>query len=100
MREAHDPRRQALLMAVNLADLGAPDMHAIAMAHRVIGGDLEADELVAWVLLALDERRLADEVVALRLERHGKADAGLEGIGLVGEFVVGEDETSFDTQHI
>src|ERR1044071_5812715 len=134
MREARDAGGQALLMAVELADLdrgadrgmgdvdprqgyilleqgraraarhhadlGASDMDAIAMADRIIGVDVEADELVARMFLALEEGRFADEVVALRLEWDGEGDAGLERIGLIGEFIVSEDKAGLDAQHV
>src|SRR5947208_5016949 len=99
MSEAYDARRQALLMAVELADLdfradlgmadidsrqrdilleerrsrpaghntdlGAPDMNAIAVAYRLIGIDIESDELVARMFFPFDQRRLADEIISL-----------------------------------
>src|SRR5262245_61338092 len=134
MRKAHDAAWQALLMAVELADLdfcadcrmsdinaserdvfleerradatrhhadlGAPDMHTVAVADSVISVNVEADELVARMLLALDERCLADEVVVFGLERHGEADTGLEWIGLICEFIMEEDEARFDAHHV
>src|SRR5438552_3579770 len=134
MSKPYDARRQALLMAVELADfdlradlgmadidsrqcdilleerrsrpaghntdLGATDMNAIAVAYRLIGIDIESDELVARMFFPFDQRRLADEIIALRLERHGEADAGFERIGLIGEFIIGEDQSGLDAQHV
>ena len=48
---------------------------------------------------ALDERRLAEEVV-LRVEVDREADAGLEGVDLVVELVAREDQPGLDAQHV
>ena len=86
--------------AGNGADLGAANMHAIAVADRVIGIDLETDELAARVFLARDQRLLADEVVRLRLQWHREANASFERIGLRCEFIIGKDQARFDAHHV
>ena len=81
------------------ADLGAADMDAIALPRRLIAVELEADELIAGMLLAAEHRLAADELL-ITLESDGEADARLEGIDLVGELIAGEDEPRLDPQHI
>src|SRR6187551_1680587 len=56
------------------ANLCLANMNAVAMANCVIGIDLNADKLAARVFLALDQRLLANEVVAFRFQWHGKTD--------------------------
>ncbi len=126
VREAHDARRQALLLAVELADfdlaaglivsdidpgerdrlpqdgraggarndadLGAADMHAIAMADRLVAFHLEADKFLVRMFFAPDESLAPDEILVFR-QRHGEADPRFERIGLIAKFVTGEDET-------
>ena len=70
------------------------------MPDRLAGVDLEPDQLPLRACLPADQRIAADEIVVLRLERHGKADAGLERVGLVAELVIGEDQPRFDAQHV
>ena len=81
-------------------DLRPADMHRIAMTDSLIGVDIEPDQLVARVFLALDQRLAADEILGLRFQRHGKADAGLERIGLVREIIVGKDQPRLDAHHV
>ena len=52
-----------------LADLGAADMHAIAMADRHVGVDVEADEFAQRIVLAPDQRFAADESSVLVFSR-------------------------------
>ncbi len=75
-------------------------MHAIAAPHALVAVDLEPDELVAGVLFALGQRCPADEVLVLGLQGNREADAGLEGIRLVGELMVEEDQARLDAQHV
>ncbi len=82
------------------AHLRAADMHAIAVADRLVGIDLQPDKLPPRVGLTIGQRRAADEVVVLRLQRDGETDTGLERIGLVGELVVGEDQPGLDSEHV
>ena len=79
---------------------GASDMHAVAMADIDIGVDVEPDQFARRVFLAADQRLAADEIVGLGLQRHGEADASLERIGLVGEFIAGEDQPGLDAHHV
>src|SRR5919106_6057623 len=122
--EADDGRRQALLVAVQLADLdlgpgrgvlhrkagerdvlaqdrragraghaadlGAADVHAVAGRRRLVPRPLETDEAALRVRLTSEERLAADEVLLVP-ERDREADAGLERIRLIVEFVAGED---------
>ena len=62
--------------------------------------DLQPDQLSRRMFLAADQRRAADEIVLLGLQRHGEADAGLERIGLVGKFRAGEDQPRLDAHHV
>ena len=78
----------------------AADEHAIAVACDLVARKFEADEGALRVGLALDQRRLAAEIVLLRLERHREADSGLEGIGLIVELVAGKDQARLDPQHV
>src|SRR3954447_25772710 len=73
-------------------------MDAIAVPHALVGIDLQADELVARMRLALDKRRLAYELVALCRDR--EPDPGFERIGLIRKFVASEDEPRFDAEHV
>ncbi len=82
------------------ADLRAADVHAIAVAGDLVAGELEADERALRVRLALDQRLLADEVVAVLVQRDGEPDAGLERVDLVVELIVGEDQRRLDPQHV
>src|SRR5262245_14989052 len=59
------------------ADLRPPDMDAVAMTDRIIGGDVEPHQPVPRMVAPLDQRLAPDEILRLALERHGEADAGL-----------------------
>ena len=61
---------------------------------------LQADQRPLRMLLPPQQRLAADEVLVLRVERHGEADAGLERIGLVAELVAGEDQAGLDAHHV
>src|SRR5262245_13690148 len=75
-------------------------MDAIAMANRLVALHLETDQHFLRVGFPPDERLATDKILVLRGERHGKADTGLERIGLVAEFVAGKRESCLDAQHI
>ena len=81
------------------ADLGPADMDAIALARRLIAVEFQTDELQARMLLAPQHGLAADELL-IALERDGEADAGLKGIDLVVELIVGEDQARLDAQHV
>src|SRR5262249_15801050 len=81
------------------ADLRAADMNAIALARDLVAVELEPDQPVARMLLAPQDSLAADELL-IALERHGEADAGLEGIGLIAELSTGEDEPRLDPEHV
>ena len=55
------------------------------MPDRLIGVDIEPDQLVPRMVAALGQRLAADEVLRLAVERHGEADPGLERVGLASE---------------
>jgi hypothetical protein len=82
------------------AHLGPADIDRIAVMSRLLPFDLKPDEAPLRCRLAPDQRLLADEVAGLGAERHGEADAGLERVGFIAEFVAGEDEPGLDPQHI
>ena len=69
-------QRRAARAGRDHADLRAPAglVHAVAVAGGLVALELEPDERPLRVRLALDQRRLADEVV-LGVERHREADA-------------------------
>ena len=59
------------------------------MIQTILGGkdwvesrDLFRDRIADWVQVAADQRLAPDEVRGLGFQRHGKADPGLEGVGL------------------
>ena len=86
--------------ARDYTDLRAADMDAVTVPDRLLAIHLKPDEFFLRVRMPFDERIPADEIVVLRVERHGEADSGLERVGLVAEFVTGEDETRLDAQHV
>ena len=127
MREAHDARRQALLLAVELADLdlgadlGMGDVEprkrdglASSIGERVALVTTPTWARPTWtqspwptaslpsisrptsLCCGCSLRRISAsrpmKSSVFDLQRHGEADAGLERVGLVGEFVTGEDQ--------
>src|SRR6476619_7702205 len=86
--------------ARDCTDLRAADMDAVTVLDRLLAIHLKPDEFFLRVRMPVDERIPADKIVLLRVERHGEADSGRERVGLVAEFVTGEDETRLDTQDV
>ena len=82
------------------AHLVATGVHAVAVGGGLAPVHLQAHQPSLRVVTALQEGVTADEVVLLGLERHGEADPGLVGVGLVAELVPGEDEAGLDAQHV
>ena len=70
------------------------------MAHIDIAVDIEPHQHARGMFLAPDQRLAPDEIVRLGLERHGKADPGLERVGLVAEIIAGKDQPSLDPHHV
>src|SRR5690625_837337 len=84
----------------DFSDLGPTDTHAVPLGRHLIAFEVEAHQLACRMGLALIQHRSPDEVVFLGLEGHGKADARLEWVGLVAEFIAGEDQTRLDANHV
>ena len=77
-----------------------PTWTAVAMADRIVRCNVEPHQPVPRVVAPLDQRLAPDEILRLAVERHGEADAGLERIGRIGEFVIGEDQPRLDAHHV
>ena len=133
-REPHDLGRDALLVAVDLADLdlGAdrgvltsmrqsamflpsigerlplvttptwerPDVDAVAVPAVSLPSSSRPTSWRCGAALRFTSASRPTKSSSLRLERHGEADAGLEGIDLVVELVAGEDQPGLDPQHV
>src|SRR5262245_4678627 len=82
------------------AHLRATGVDAVAMANLLVAFHLVTDQHFLWVSLPRDERLATDKILVLRGEWYGEADPGLERVGLVAEFVTGEDEARLDAQHV
>src|SRR5262245_9591863 len=82
------------------AHLRATSVDAVAMANLLVAFHLETDQQFLWVGFPPHERLATEKILALRGERYGEADPGLERVGLVAEFVPGEDEARLDAQHV
>src|SRR4030095_8342061 len=91
--------QRALHTAGDDAHLRPALMHAVAVAGGLAAGELEADEDALRMLLTLQQRVAAYELF-VALEGDGEADAGLEGIGLVAEFVAEEDQAGLDAHPV
>ena len=84
----------------DLSHLRPADTDAIAARGHQPAGDVQADKLAMGMSFTLLDRRAADKVVLLRLQGYGKADPGLERVGLVREFRAGEDQPGLDPDHV
>src|SRR3954447_12371365 len=93
------PQDRRARAARDHTDLGAPDVHAIAVPRGLVALELEPDERALGMRAPLEQSITADEVVLL-VGGDGEADAGLEGIDLVVELVAREDQTRLDPQHV
>src|SRR5215475_5258060 len=75
-------------------------MHAVAMRGRLVAFEFQPDQGALRGRFAPLQRRAADEIVLLGLQRDGKADSCLEGIDLVAELVPGKDQARLDSEHV
>ena len=76
------------------------DEDAVAVPRHFVARKFEADEHALGIRLAPDERCLAAKIVFLRLERHGEADPGLEGVRLIVELAIRKDQPGLDPKDI
>src|SRR4051794_32790753 len=82
------------------ADLRPADIDAVAMTSRLVPGELQPDEGPLRARLPGQQGFTSHEIGVLGLERDREPDAGLEGVGLVGEVVAAEHEPGLDPEHV
>src|SRR5215470_1023340 len=75
-------------------------MHAVAVRGGLVAFEFQPDQGALRGRFAPLQRRAADEVVLLGLQRDGKANSRLEGIDLVAELIPGEDQARLDSEHV
>ena len=76
--------------------LTAAHMNTIAVGRRLVAFQFETHESSLRMVSAAKKSILPDEVVFLALNGYGEADAGLERVNLVVEFVTGKDQPRFN----
>ena len=92
-------QRRAARPAGHDAHAPAADVDLVAVAGGLVALELQPDEPALRVLLALEQRLAADEVLVAG-QRDGEADAGLERVDLIVELVAGEDQPGLDPQDV
>src|SRR5215470_10993468 len=75
-------------------------MHAVAMPGGLVAFEFQPDQGALRGRFAPLQRRAADEVVLLSLQRDREPDPGLERVDLVAEFIPGEDQARLDSEHV
>ena len=75
-------------------------MDAVSVCTWFITLKLEPYKFPLGIGFSADERIPADKVILFRLQGDSEPDSGLEGIGLVREFVTGKYQPGLDTNHV
>ena len=80
----------------DVTDLRPTDVKAVACATSTAASISSPTKArPGWSLRRISASR-PDEVVGLRFQRHGKADPGLERVGLVGKVLPRKDQPRLD----